>query len=350
MKILVTGASGLVGANVVRAALAAGHDVRALLRPTSDASALDGLPVERVEGDVLDAASMARALRGCEAAIHCAARFTYHGVSAAALREVAVEGTRRLIRAAAGAGVRRVVVTSSSVTCGYAAAPVALDESAQERATDREPYVQSKVEQERVAFEEGTEAGVEVVAACPAIAVGPHDARLSPSNAIIITFLRDPLRMAYPGGCNVVSVTDVARGHLLLLERGASGARYLLSSENLTWTELFRTVAELCGVRGPYVHAGHAGAYLAAAAEEWMARIAERPPLVTRTQARMVGRYYWYTHERAASLGYAPRPARAALAEAIAWLAASAHVSRELRTTLRLGREVYRARFPEIGA
>jgi dihydroflavonol-4-reductase len=350
MKILITGATGLVGANVAREARAAGHDVRALVRDSSNIAALAGVRVSLVTGDVLDSASLARAAAGCEAVIHCAARFVYHGVTRAELNEVAVEGTRRVVRAASAAGVRRVVVTSSSVVCGYTADRSELDESAQVRGSRGEAYVESKVEQERVAFAEGAASGVDVVAACPAVTIGAHDTRLSPSNSIIITFLRDPLRLTYPGGCNVVSVTDVAHGHLLLLERGVPGTRYLLGSENLTWTDLYRTIADLCGVAGPYFTTGHAGAYLAAATDEWLGRIARRPPLTTRVQAKMVGRYYWYRHTRAAELGYAPRPARAALAEAIAWLAASAHVSRELRASLRLSREVYHARFPEIRA
>jgi dihydroflavonol-4-reductase len=349
VKVLVTGATGLVGANVVREAIAAGHEVRAMVRPTSDTRALP-FGIETVEGDVMDRASIARAVAACDGVVHCAARFRYHDVSAAELHDVAVEGTRNVIRAAATVGARRVVVTSSSVTCGYSTTQEVVDEHAPSRAGDREPYVESKIAQERVAFDEGAAAGIDVVVACPTITVGPYDTHLSPSNAIIITFLRDPLRLTYPGGCNVVAVADVARGHLLLLERGIAGTRYLLGSENLTWTELFRAIADRCGVSGPYLRAGHVGAYLAAATAEWIARITGEPPLTTRTQARMVGRYYWYSVARAMELGYAPRPAGVALAEAIAWLAASEHVSRELRTTMRLSREVYRARFPEIRA
>jgi dihydroflavonol-4-reductase len=211
-------------------------------------------------------------------------------------------------------------------------------------------YLLAKAAQEKAAFEAGRETGIPVVAALPAVVVGPHDVRLSPSNAIITTFLRDPLRLTYPGGCNVVAAADVARGHLLLLEQGTAGERYLLGAENLTWNDVHRTVAELCGVAGPYFATGHSGAYLAAAADEWIGRIRGKPPLTSRAQARMVGRYYWYSHARASALGYAPRPSRVALAEAIAWLVTTAHVSRELRTTLRLSREVYRARFAEAPA
>jgi dihydroflavonol-4-reductase len=244
-----------------------------------------------------------------------------------------------------------VVVTSSSVVCGSSSgAEVRHEHDTLGEHETTPPYVTAKAAQETAAFAEGEATGVAVVAANPTVVVGPHDVRLSPSNAIITTFLLDPLRLTYPGGCNIVAAADVARGHLLLLERGRAGERYILGAENLTWPDVHRAIADLCGVAGPYFETGHSGAYLAAAADELIGRVLHRPPLTTRAQARMVGRYYWYSHERAGALGYAPRPSRTALAEAIAWLAASPHVSRELRTTLRLSREVYRARFGEASA
>jgi dihydroflavonol-4-reductase len=118
----------------------------------------------------------------------------------------------------------------------------------------------------------------------------------------------------------------------------------VLGGENLEWAAIHRLIGELCGVPGPTLQANHTGSYLAAAAAELQAWLSQKPPLTTRAQASMVGRYYWYRHERAAALGYNPRPARQALAEAIAWLAASPHISQELRAMLTLSREVYQAR------
>jgi dihydroflavonol-4-reductase len=137
----------------------------------------------------------------------------------------------------------------------------------------------------------------------------------------------------------------VARGHVLAAEKGAPGERYVLGSENLEWADIHRAVSELCGVPGPFFFANHTGSYLAAAAHEALSMLTRKPPPTTRAQARMVGRYYWYRHDKAAAtLGFNPRPARRALAEAVSWLAAGPHVSRELRSTLKLSHEVYEAR------
>ncbi|HEY6136153.1 MAG TPA: NAD-dependent epimerase/dehydratase family protein [Thermoanaerobaculia bacterium] len=344
MKLLVTGGSGLIGSNVVREAVALGYDVRALLRPTSSAAAIEGIAAERFVGDVLDIGSLHVAAANCDAIIHTAAIFAYGGFTGAQLHDVAVIGTRNVIDAAAAAGVRRVVVTSSSVVCGSSTDPVPRDETCRADNGEKSPYVIAKIEQEGAAFAHGLERSVEVMACCPTLTIGGYDHRLSPSNAVIVMFLRDVLRLTYPGGCNIASVSDVARGHLLLLERGSSGLRYIVGGENLTWTDLHRRIAALCGVSGPYFATGRTGAYLAAAANEMIGLVARRAPLTTRVQARMVGRYYWYSHARAAALGYAPRSGAQALAEAIAWLVTSPHISRELRATLTLSRDVYRAR------
>ena len=120
----------------------------------------------------------------------------------------------------------------------------------------------------------------------------------------------------------MVHVEDVARGHVLLAEKGERGQRYLLGSENLTWTEIHRTIAELCGVRGPTWTTTLTAAYLAASAMELAARWTKKPPASTRAEAKALGRYYWYRSERAMALGYRPRSSRQALAQAIAWLLA----------------------------
>src|SRR5262249_54846193 len=174
VKILVTGASGFVGANVVREAVAAGHDVRALLRPTSNRAALDDVRAEIVEGDVLDSASLQRALRGTRGVIHCAARYAYFGVPAGELESRACDGPRNVIRAGAAAKVKRVVVTSSSVVCGSSSAPEVRHEDDVLGDDETAPYVAAKAAQEKAAFDEAAATGVAVIAACPTVVVGPH--------------------------------------------------------------------------------------------------------------------------------------------------------------------------------
>lgn len=345
MRALVTGANGLIGANLVRELIAEGIAVTALVRPTADVSQIRGLPLALEIGDVLDPASLDPAMAGQDLVFHAAVAFSYWGHEPAAMKRTAVEGSRNVLAAAAQAGVPRVVMTSSSVVLGASRTPEARDEEASARDDPEEPaYVLAKIDQEREAQGAAARLGVEVVFACPTMSVGPYGAALGPSNGVITSYLADPMRLTWAGGCNIVSVRDVARGHLLLARHGVPGARYVLGSQNLAWPDIHRMVAQLAGVPAPRATASATACWAIALAEEARARVTGKAPLATRAQARMVGRYYWYSHARAAALGFRPRPAREALADALAWLSAGPHVSREARVAMRLAREVWQAR------
>lgn len=344
MRALITGANGLIGANLARELLYAGHEVRAMTRAGSDQRSLQRLPLATVTADVLEPASLATAMQGCEVVFHTAAAFTYWGWSPKQLETLAVEGTLNVIDAAHRAGVKRVVFTSSSIVLGSSSRPLVRDEHCELEDDDAPPYFIAKVNQERKAFEHAAALGIELVAICPTMSIGPHGYRLGPSNGIIISYLDDHFRSTYPGGCNIVAVDDIARALIIAAERGRAGERYIAGAENLEWPQLHRMISELCGLNGPYWKANHTSSFLAACAAELGARITRRAPLTTRAQARMVGRYYWYDHQKLAQLGFRPKPAREALATAISWLVASDHLSRQTRTTLKLSREVYAAR------
>jgi len=344
MKALVTGANSLVGASIVRALLSGGHQVRAFVRPTSDTRSLDGLAVEKVPGDILDVDSLVAAAKGCQTMYHAAAIFSYSGHTPQELLAVATQGTRNAVDAAKNAKVRRVVLTSSSLVVGSTLEPAVLDEKNPAPEPDPGAYALSKMKQEETGLRRAQELGVDLVAVCPTLCIGPHDYRLSESNAIVLNYLKDPFRATWPGGCNIVSAEDVARGHVLAARHGKSGQRYILGSQNLEWSAVHRIISELCGIQGPLVTASHTACFLVAVAQEITCRFTRRRPLVTREQSRMTGRYYWYSHDRAASFGYNPMPARRALAKAISWLTASHHMPASLRNTLTLSEEVYRER------
>lgn len=330
MKALVTGATGVVGANLLRELLDAGWTLRVLLRPGPPRRALAGLPVERVQGDVMDPVSVAAASDGMEIVFHAAARFTYAGEDPARLDAVAVDGTRNVVRAAAAAGVERVVLTSSSVVFGSSPGPTPRNEDAPFTPGDASAYALSKVRQLRVAREAARTEGVDLVAVCPTLTVGGLDYKLAQSNATLVKYLDDPWRTTFPGGCNMVSARDVARGHRLVAEGGATGRAYLLGGDNLSWQELHRTVSEICGTHGPLFTATHTGAYLAATASEIWARVLGTPVALTRDEVRMMGRWYWYDDARARTLGYRPRPTREAVREALAWLHRAGHVREDV--------------------
>jgi dihydroflavonol-4-reductase len=349
MRALVTGASGLIGAHLVSALVGGGHDVRALVRHAGRSAVPEGVRV--TVADLLDAtADIDAACVGCDVVFHAAAYFAYGGINPEVLHDTAVVGTERVLRACARAGVERIVVTSSSVVFGYSRDAREIDEFAGLADSEGEsPYVAAKIAQHRCALELGERLGLDVRMACPTMTLGPSSARLGPSNALIVAYLMDPLRCTYPGGCNLVSVRDVALGHVLIAERGVAGGSYLLGSANMTWREVHTAIAELAGVAAPRLELTHSLAYLAATVDEVRATLAHRVALTTREQAEMVGRRYWYSHAKAAEIGYSPMPARDALVETISWLAASPHVSRETRINMRLADEVYRFRARGFG-
>jgi dihydroflavonol-4-reductase len=343
MKALVTGATGLIGAHIVRTLLDRGYEVCALLRHAGRQDALAGLPVTCFVGDLLDPGDhLDEACAGCDVVFHTAAQFAYGAVDTAGLRKTAVAGTEALLHACARADVRRTVVTSSSVVFGFSDSGERIDETAPLAGSAGEPfYVGAKIAQHRRALELARHLRLDVRLACPTMTLGPTSARLGPSNGLIVAYLADPFACTFPGGCNLVAATDVAIGHLLIAQRGTPGESYLLGSENLSWREIHRTVAELTGVAPPRIELNHTLTFLAAAAQELTGAVRGQPALSTREQAAMAGRYYWYSHAKAARIGYDPTPARDALIETISWLAASPHITREMRAHMHLAADIH---------
>lgn len=333
-----------MGSHIVRALLAEGYRVRVGIRPSSDLSAIAGLPIETILADVLDRKTLRNAVAGCDVIFHAAANFSYWGHSPQELEATAVKGTANVLYAAAEARASRVVVTSSAVVLGYSDAPIARDEQSKLKVERQAPYVTSKVRQDQLALQQSRELGLDLVLTCPTIVVGPFAPALGPSNAIITSYLNDPLRVTFPGGCNIVAAADVGAGHVLAMKAGVAGERYIIGGENLEWREIHSIISELCGTSGPLFTANHSACYLAAAFEELRAQLANRPPSTTRTQATMVGRYYWYESRKLVDLGLETVSAKDALAGALSWLVASVHVSREARARLRLNGRVWAAR------
>ncbi len=348
MKALVTGASGLIGSHLARSLKKQGHAVKALVRKTSNLAALDGWDIKIAYGDMLDEESLVKAAQGCDVIFHVAAIFRYSQYAKEILFTTAEKGTVNIINAAKANGISKVIMTSSSVVLGSTTIPTTLDETAIISEESPSDYAGSKIAQEKAGFKRAKELGIKLIAACPAICVGPDDYGLTESNAIIVNYLNDPFRATWPGGCNIVSVYDVAYAHILLAEKGVPGERYVVGSENLEWRQIHGRISELCGIKGPLITATHAASYLAAAYYEFLARLGGRRPMVSRSQAKMVGRYYWYRSDKLRALGYRPRSAQTALVDAVSWIVSSSHISNSIRAGLRLSDEVYKSRAGDL--
>jgi dihydroflavonol-4-reductase len=326
---LVTGATGFVGSAVARALAARGHALRLLVRRGSDRRNLAGLDAELAEGDLIDPASLATAVAGCRYVFHVAADYRLWVPDPDAMMRANVEGSRQLLLAAQAAGVERIVYCSSVAALGLVGDGSVADELTPvhlEKIVG--VYKRSKYLAEQAVLELVREQGVPAVIVNPSTPIGPRDIKPTPTGKMIrdATFGRMP---AYVDtGLNVVHVDDVAAGHLLALDRGQIGERYILGGEDFTMAEILAMVAEAAGRRAPRLKLSHNVLMPVALAAEALARVAKIEPLVTREMLAMARKKMFFSSAKArAELGYAPRPAREAIVDAVAWFRDQARVA-----------------------
>jgi len=326
---LVTGATGFVGAAVARALLRDRHRVRVLARPTSNRRNLAGLDVEVAQGSLEDAASLAEAVAGCRYLFHVAADYRLWVPDPAAMFRANVDGTRALMLAALEAGVERIVYTSSVATLGIAAGGSA-DEATPSGIGDMiGPYKQSKFAAEEAVRELIAARGLPAVIVNPSTPVGPGDVKPTPTGRIIVEAAKGKMPGYVDTGLNLVHVDDVAAGQVLAAERGVIGARYILGGENLSLADILTEVAKVVGRRPPALKIPYAVILPIAAGAELMARLTGREPFTTLDGVRMSRKKMYFSSAKAVrDLGYAPRPARQAIADAVAWFAANGYLTK----------------------
>lgn len=326
MTTLVTGATGFVGSAVVRRLLEAGHDVRALVRPASDRRNLSGLPIEVVIGDLRQPDSLAAALSGCDTLFHVAADYRLWVRDERAMLAANVEGTRRLLEAAGNAGVRRIVYTSSVAVLGHKADGTPADENTHARLEEMiGPYKRSKFLAEQV-VREFIDRGLPVVIVNPAAPVGPRDIKPTPTGRMIVEAAAGRMPAYLETGLNIVDVDDVAHGHLLALERGRVGSRYILGGDNMTFCDILTAIARVTGRPAPRLRIPHGFALAVACGAEAWARLFGGEPLATMDSVRMARRPMYFNSTKAKEeLGFRTRPATEALARAVAWFRAAGY-------------------------
>ena len=319
-----TGATGFIGSAVARCLLARGHQLRLLVRPGGDRSNLAGLPVTLVEGDMTRPEGFAAALHGCRFLFHLAADYRLWVPDPAAMLRTNVAGTRALLLAARDAGVQRIVYCSSVAALGVTGTDLPADEAPMvDPASFVGTYKRSKYLAEQAVLELVRDAGVPAVIVNPAAPVGPRDIKPTPTGRIIADAAAGRIPAFVDTGLNIVHVDDVAEGHALALERGRIGERYILGGENLSLAALLALVADIAGRRPPTIRLPHGLVWPLAVGAEGFARLTGRNPIVTRDMLAMSRKKMWYSSDKAKSeLGYAPRPARLAVQDAVAWFRA----------------------------
>ena len=325
---LVTGATGFVGAAIVRALLAAGCAVRVLARPGSDRRNLVGLDIEIAEGSLEDAASLAASVAGCRYLFHAAADYRLWVPDPAAMFHANVDGTRDLMLAALDTGVERIVYTSSVATLGIIKGGSA-DEATPSGIGDMiGPYKQSKFAAEAAVRELIAERGLPAVNVNPSTPVGPGDIKPTPTGRVILEAAKGKVPAYVDTGLNIVHVDDVAAGELLAAERGTVGERYILGGENLPLADILAEVARVAGRRPPAIKLPYAVVLPIAAGAEMMARLTGREPFTTLDGVRMSRKKMYFSSAKAMrELGYMPRPATLAIADAVAWFEANGYLT-----------------------
>src|SRR6202167_620546 len=323
MTTLVTGATGFVGSHVARQLVSSGENVRVLVRPTSNFKLLEDLRVERAEGDLRDAGSIERAMRGVRRVFHVAADYRLWTQHPEELYESNVEGTRRLIAAAERAGVERIFYTSTVATIAMPQHGAALPNEATAARLEEMigHYKRSKFLAEQVA-PDAAKAGAPVVIVNPTAPVGPGDWKPTPTGRIILDFLLGKMPAYVDTGLNVVAVEDVAAGHLLAAEKGRIGERYILGARNMTLKQILDALAAITGRPSPRMRLPHAIALAAGYADEFYSRLTGREPQIPVEGVKMSRHRMFIESDKAQrELDYRPGAVEAALERAVDWYA-----------------------------
>ncbi len=321
MKSLVTGATGFVGGAVVRALLAAGQEVRVLVRQDSDLRNLEGLTVERASGDLRTRASLKPALDGCRHLYHVAAHYALWAKDPTVFYDSNVSGTRQLLETARDAGVERIVYTSTIGAIGLPAdgglgteeTPVSLSQMAGH-------YKRSKYLAEQEVLKLARE-GLPVVIVNPSAPVGEADIKPTPTGQIIVDYMKGRMWAYIETGMNLIDVEDVAMGHLRAMERGRTGERYILGNRNLTLREVFEILSRLTGVTMPRVKLPWQAVIPLAYANRWIADyFTHKPPRIPLEGVRMAKYRMHYDSSKALrELDLPQTPVEIALDKAVRW-------------------------------
>jgi dihydroflavonol-4-reductase len=324
MKVFLTGSTGFVGSHVARAYAAQNAELRLLTRKTSSLSSIEGLSADIVVGDLKQPESLRPAIRGCEALVHVAADYRLWVPDPQQMYAANVEGTRDLLRIAREEGVSRVVYTSSVATMGFKADGTIVNEETPVGLSDMiGHYKRSKFLGEQEAIQAAKD-GQQVMILNPTTPIGAGDAKPTPTGRIIVDFLNKKFPAYVDTGLNLVDVTEVARMHVVALERGTPGERYILGGENLTLKQILDRMSAITGLPSPTMKVPHAVAMAFALFDETITgKLRGKEPRATVEAVRMGKKMMFASSANAErDLDFQVLPVYPALREAIDWFIA----------------------------
>lgn len=318
--ILLTGATGFLGASLARALLAQGHAVRALVRPRAARETLAGLDISYALGTVTDQKSLAYAMAGVGGMIHAAADYRIFVPDPDRMRATNVGGTEAVMRAALEAGVPRIVHVSSVAT--LKPRPDGTPATEEDAATPEEaigPYKASKTEAERLVEQMVKREGLPAVIVNPSTPIGPYDRRPTPTGRVILEAARGKMPAYVETGLNLVHVEDCAAGCVAALDHGEVGERHILGGQDVTLAQMLEFIALECGHRRPF-KLPRAPLYPLAVLSQLAARVTGREPMLTIDGLRMAEHRMFFSAEKARRvLGFQTRPWQEGVMDAIHW-------------------------------
>ena len=317
MKAFVTGGTGFVGANLVRSLLRQGHEVRALVRHQSNLDNLKSLDIELVRGDLND--ELSQFMSGCQVLFHVAAQYSLWQSDRQSLYLNNVLGTSNILTCARQAGIQRTVYTSSVAAIGVKQKDIA-DETYQSPVEKLiGDYKKSKYYAEQEAIK-AVKLGQDIVIVNPSTPIGAYDLKPTPTGEIIVRFLRRKMPFYLDTGLNLIDVQDVAQGHILALEKGKTGDRYILGNQNLTFKQLLAKLEKITGLPAPKSTIPYWLPYSVAWLEENVLAKLGRTPTVALDGVRMSQQKMFYDASKAvAELGLPQSNIDLALTEAVKW-------------------------------
>lgn len=329
MKALVTGATGFIGANLVRELINQGYEVRALVRKQSNRKNIQQLKVEEVLGDLRDRSSLDNALNGCDVLFHAAASYTFWSSDSKAIYEANVQGTENILAAALRKGIKKIVYTSTESTIGITTNGTPGNEEYCARSCDvAGHYKKSKLMAEKLALNMCQE-GLPLVVVNPTLPIGPFDIKPTPTGQMVIDFLNHRMPAYVNTGLNVIDVVDVAKGHVLACEKGRIGERYILGNKNTTFRDVLGILEQITGIKAPGLKLPIWLALGAAYADEFVSGIIlKRYPRVPLAGVKTARKFRYFDCTKAVSeLGLPQTPIEEALEEAVRWFRQNGYAS-----------------------
>jgi len=328
MKVMVTGATGFIGANLVRELLKQGYQVKALVREGSSPGNIEGLNIDTVLGDLRDRSSLDTALEDCEALFHVAASYTFWAPKPDDIYEINVKGTENMLAAAFAKNMKKVVYTSTESTVGIAkGSSFGTEEMEIDPRNLAGHYKKSKHQAEKLALKTCHD-GLPLVIVNPTMPVGPFDIKPTPSGKLIVDFLNRKMPAYVNTGLNIIDVEDVAKGHILALEKGRIGERYILGNENLTLKDILALLEQISGIKAPRIRVPIFFALVTAYIDElFSGRILKRHPRVPVAGVKAARKFRHFNCSKAVNeLGLPQTPVKEALEKTVRWFRQNGYV------------------------